>query len=66
MVFYTCLRGFSFMSFYAISALVNALASLAAGVFVFLKKGKDPVHVTFALFSLSIFWWSLGYFFGNK
>lgn len=54
------------MSFYAISALVNALASLAAGVFVFLKKGKDPVHVTFTLFSLSIFWWSLGYLFWQQ
>lgn len=63
MVFYTCLRGFSFMSFYAISALVNALASFASGLFVFLKDRRSPVYVTFAVFSMSLFWWSVGYFF---
>lgn len=54
------------MSFYAISALINALASLTAGAFVFLKKGRDPVHITFAVFSLSVFWWSLGYLFWQQ
>ncbi|MBI5401000.1 MAG: hypothetical protein HZB12_02720 [Candidatus Yonathbacteria bacterium] len=54
------------MSFYAISALVNALASLSAGVFVLLKKRGDPVYITFALFSLSVFLWSLGYLFWQQ
>ena len=54
---------FLYMLFYALSALVNALASFASGFFVFLKNRRNSVHVTFAIFSLSIFWWSVGYLF---
>ncbi len=51
------------MSFYAISALVNALTSLIIGFLVLSRDKRDKINITFALFALAITIWSIGYFF---
>lgn len=50
------------ISFYAISALINAVASTIIGIFVFLHDRKETVNKTFAAFSFSVAAWSYGYF----
>jgi len=49
------------MTFYAISALVNAVTSSFLGTFVLYKK-RTRANVYFFLFSLSVALWSLSYF----
>ncbi|MCR4306745.1 MAG: hypothetical protein NUV42_02130, partial [Candidatus Yonathbacteria bacterium] len=51
------------MSFYAISALVNALTSLILGFLVLSRDKRNRINITFALFALAITIWSIGYFF---
>ncbi|GMQ94978.1 MAG: hypothetical protein BMS9Abin13_088 [Patescibacteria group bacterium] len=51
------------MSFYAISALANAITSLILGALVLSRNVKNKVNITFALFTLAITVWSIGYFF---
>lgn len=51
------------MNFYAISALINAITSLVLGYFVFSKNIRGKANVSFSLFALSSFWWSISYFF---
>ncbi len=50
------------MSFYAISALINAVASTIVGIFVYLHDRKRVVNRTFTLFSASVALWSYSYF----
>lgn len=53
------------MSFYSGSLFLTSLASLALGIFVFLK-GRDKLsNVTLGLFSLSIALWCFGQFVGE-
>lgn len=51
------------MTFYVISALINAVTSFIVGIIILLKKGRDPVYLPFVGFSFLIFLWSLGYYF---
>jgi len=50
------------MSFYAISAIINAVLSSAIGIFVFRKNWKNPIYLTYSLFCLSVSVWSYSYF----
>jgi len=50
------------MLFYAIAALINAIASTILGLFVYFKNKKEILNRTFALFCLSIAVWSYAYF----
>ena len=45
------------------SALINALVSSGFGLFVYLKNRKSPVNRLWAIFSLTIAFWSYSYFF---
>jgi signal transduction histidine kinase len=49
------------MTFYAVSALVNAITSAILGFFVISKK-RSKSNLYFFLFSLSVSLWSLSYF----
>ncbi|MFA6534612.1 MAG: histidine kinase N-terminal 7TM domain-containing protein, partial [Patescibacteria group bacterium] len=49
------------MSFYAISALINALTSLILGVII-LRKKKSNINISFVLFCFSVSFWSVAYF----
>ncbi len=51
------------MSFYALTALINAIAASAFGLFVYFKNPKRIINKTFGLFSLSVAVWSYSYFF---
>ncbi|MFH1551918.1 MAG: histidine kinase N-terminal 7TM domain-containing protein, partial [bacterium] len=51
------------MIFYAITGLINAIASTVLGLFVLLKNKKAKVNITFALFCLSVAVWSYAYCF---
>lgn len=59
----TATSGFSFMNYYAFSALFNAATSLLLGFFVFNKNRKGKANIAFALFALSVIIWSIGYYF---
>lgn len=50
------------MTFLGFSGLLNFICCLAIGVFIFLKDKKSHLNRIFSLFSLSICWYSLGYF----
>ena len=50
------------MDFYAISAFINAITSLALGGFVYFKNKRNTTNSTFILLSFSVFFWSLFYF----
>ncbi|MDI6717496.1 MAG: ATP-binding protein [Patescibacteria group bacterium] len=49
------------MQFYAITGLVNAVASTLIGIFVYFNK-KESINRAFAIFSFSVAFWSYGYF----
>lgn len=51
------------MNFFAISALINLLTSLILGFFVLASNRRNKVNLTFFLFTLSIAFWSFGYYF---
>ena len=51
------------MNFYAISGLINAVASSALGLFVYLKNIKNSINKKYSLFCLSVTIWSYCYFF---
>lgn len=51
------------MGFYAITGLINTIASALFGFFVILKNRKAGLNKTFAVFCLSVAIWSSGYFF---
>jgi len=46
---------------FAISGLINCVVSIVLGFFVFSKNSKSTVNKTFFLMSLSIAFWSFGY-----
>ncbi len=50
------------MSYYAITGLINAVSSIVISLFVYLQGRKEPVNITFALYALSVAFWSAGYF----
>jgi len=50
------------MSFYALSALINAIVSTVLGIFVFSRNRKDIRYITHSLFCLSVAVWSYFYF----
>ena len=50
------------MGFYAITSLINAIASALFGFFVILKNRKAVLNKTFAIFCFSVAVWSGGYF----
>jgi len=50
------------MGFYALIALINALASSILGIFVYFKNRKQIINKIFALFCLSVAVWSYPYF----
>jgi len=51
------------MIYYPISALINAATSTVLGILAYYKNRKNAVNVGFALFALSVAFWSYCYFF---
>lgn len=51
------------MEFFALSGLLNAVASIGLASFIYFRSPKDPRHWTFGLFGIATAIWSLGYFF---
>ncbi|HAZ16945.1 MAG: hypothetical protein A3H59_03950 [Candidatus Jacksonbacteria bacterium RIFCSPLOWO2_02_FULL_43_9] len=51
------------MTFYAFSALVNAITSIILGGFVFLRAKNSRVRISFTLFASSVGLWSVWYYF---
>jgi len=50
------------MNFYGITALINGIACLILGSFVYFKNRKRAVNKTFIILSLSASFWSGSYF----
>lgn len=50
------------MSFYALSALTNAIVSTFVGIFVFSRDRRDPRYLTHSFFSTTVAIWSYFYF----
>ena len=50
------------MNFYALSGLLNGIAATALGAIVYSRAPRDPKHLTFGLYCLSISIWSYSYF----
>lgn len=50
------------MTFYAISALINAITSSILGTLLLLKNKKSKLFILFALFTYSVAGWSILYF----
>jgi len=50
------------MTFYALSALINTIASIFLGFFIYFQDRRKLIHKTFALFCLAVAIWSYGYF----
>ncbi len=50
------------MNFYAFSSLLNGIAATALGAFVYSRAPRDPKHLSYALFCLSVSIWSCFYF----
>ena len=50
------------MTFYALSALINAITTALLGTFVYCKDRTKPVNRNFALFYLCLSAWSYAYF----
>jgi len=44
---------------FSLSYLSTGIVMLGLSLFVYLKNRKNPVNITFAIYSLSIAWWSL-------
>lgn len=51
------------MSYYSISALINAVTSTVFGVLVILRNPKAQLNRSFSLFALTVAIWSYSYFF---
>lgn len=50
------------MNFYAFSALLNAVAATTLGVFVYYRDPRNPKHLAYGLYCLSLSVWSYFYF----
>lgn len=50
------------MTFYAFSALLNALAATTLGIFVYSRDPRNPKHLAYGLYCLSLSLWSGFYF----
>ena len=50
------------MEILAISGLLNGLAAIGLGAFIYFRSPRDPRHWTFGLFGISTAIWSFGYF----
>lgn len=51
------------MTFWALSALINAISATGFGFFVYINNRKNPVNISWGTFSLTIAFWSYCYFF---
>ena len=51
------------MNYFALTGLINGLASSGLAVLIYYKGGKEKLHSVFALFCVSVAYWSFGYFF---
>lgn len=49
------------ISGYSIPPFLGAIFSFSIGAFVFIKNKKSAIHISFALFCLSLFVWLFGY-----
>ncbi|NQU94843.1 MAG: GAF domain-containing protein [Candidatus Omnitrophica bacterium] len=57
--------------YFSITGLINAIAAITLGLFVYYHNKKSEVNQRYALFNLAVFVWSVGYIFwplnqGNK
>lgn len=50
------------MTFWAISAFINAISSGTLGIFVFLKNKQNEINQSFVFFCLSLAVWSIAYY----
>ena len=50
------------MNFYAFSSLINGLSATALGILVYVRSSKDPKHLTYSLFCLTVSIWSFASF----
>ncbi len=50
------------MTYWAFSALFNAIASGLLGVIVFIRNTSSQLHISYARFCLTLFLWSISYF----
>lgn len=50
------------MNFYAFSALLNAVAATTLGIFVYSRDPRNPKHLAYGLYCLSLSIWSYFYF----
>lgn len=50
------------MNFYAFSALLNAVAATTLGIFVYSRDPRNPKHMAYGLYCLSLSIWSCFYF----
>lgn len=51
------------LSYFALSALINAISITVLGIVVYAKNSKELVSKTFAAFCLAVGFWSGFYFF---
>ena len=51
------------MTFYTITALINALVSLILGAVLLLEGFRKKLNITYALLAFSVAWWSIAYYF---
>ena len=51
------------MTFWALTALINCIAAIVFGFFVYLNNRKNPTNISWGFFSLTIAFWSCSYFF---
>lgn len=50
------------MNFYALSSLVNGLSATALGILVYFRSTRNPKHLTFGMFCLTVSLWSYASF----
>ncbi len=53
------------MNFYIVTNAINALCALTIALIIFLKRGRKPIQITYALFCLLITMWAFSYFIWN-
>ena len=50
------------MNFYALSSLVNGLSATALGILVYFRSTRNPKHLTYGMFCLTVSLWSYASF----
>ena len=51
-----------FMTYYALSGLINAIVAFGLGIIVFIKNRKGQTNIAFTLVALSSGFWSISYY----